>query len=69
MPVSNADEPQPPAFPAAYPGDCSECGDEFDQGDMIRADGSGDWCHALCPAPERSGLTRFTDTSLDGMGY
>lgn len=30
-------------FPARYPGECSNCSGDFDEGDDIRADGSGGW--------------------------
>jgi len=37
------EEDDPPYFPARYDGSCSSCGDHFDEGDQIRADGSGGW--------------------------
>lgn len=70
MAVQNADRPEPPTFPAAYPGDCSECGDGFDQGELIRADRSGDWCHAWCPEDPIGGReSPFTGTTDAEMGY
>lgn len=30
-----------PLFEAKYGGECTTCGDEFEEGDMIRADGDG----------------------------
>jgi hypothetical protein len=68
MAVQNVDEPEPPAFPARYSGECSECGDEFDEGELIRADQCGGWSHALCPIVADAGEP-FTGTSLDEMGY
>lgn len=36
-----------PWFPAQFPGECP-CGEEFDEGDDIRADGSGGWEGRCC---------------------
>lgn len=32
-----------PWFTASYPGECSGCGFEYNEGVIIRADGSGGW--------------------------
>lgn len=37
-----------PWFTASYPGDCDECGGEFEAGDMIRADGDGGYLCEDC---------------------
>lgn len=37
-----------PWFIAAYDGDCAGCGDEFCEGDEIRADGEGGWLARCC---------------------
>jgi hypothetical protein len=37
-----------PWFPAGYPGWCSGCGQVFGQGDMIRADGCGEYLADCC---------------------
>ena len=39
-----------PWFVAGFAGECSECGDEFDAGCMIRADGTGGYV-SECGAP------------------
>ena len=36
----------PRAFEAAFAGQCSDCGDDIDTGDLIRSDGYGEWEHA-----------------------
>lgn len=38
-----------PWFGAQFPGICESCGNGFEEGDMIRADGNGGWeCHGWC---------------------
>jgi hypothetical protein len=37
-----------PWFRAAYPGRCSECGEEFEEGTDIRADGKGGYLAEAC---------------------
>lgn len=32
-----------PWFPASYAGECDTCGEEFEPGDQIRANGEGGW--------------------------
>lgn len=39
-------------FTANYDGDCSVCGEDFEQGDDIRADGSGGWQGRYCCAED-----------------
>ena len=34
---------------ARYSGVCPECGERWQPGDLIRADGDGAWKHAVCP--------------------
>lgn len=41
-------EPEAPWFVAAYDGDCSGCGQEFQEGDEIRADGFGGYEARCC---------------------
>lgn len=38
----------PPVVPAMYDGRCSECGEEFDEGDLIQADQHGGWRSECC---------------------
>lgn len=55
------DDPAPPRragqaaswFRAAYPGACSSCGDGFDEGDVIRADGEGGYEMRDCTGCDR----------------
>jgi hypothetical protein len=68
-----------PWFIAAYDGDCSGCGQEFSEGDEIRADGQGGWLARCCggdsalitrslppaPDPGASLLERFASGQLD----
>lgn len=61
-----------PWFTASYPGECARCGDEFDEGEQIRADGSGGY--ECCE--DDGGHTAPTrrdpyggKTSVDDMGY
>lgn len=44
------DEPSDrgPWFHASYRGECAECGDEFEAGDLIRADGNGGYVADCC---------------------
>jgi hypothetical protein len=36
---------------ARYPGECPECGEDIEPGDMIESDSSGDdWRHVECPS-------------------
>lgn len=42
------DEEKGPWFAAEYPGQCSACYLPFTPGDMIRADGEGDWEAKFC---------------------
>lgn len=45
------DDPAPqlgPPFEAMYAGVCSDCGDRFDEGDEIRADGEGGYLGPCC---------------------
>lgn len=69
-------EPQPgPWFSAAYEGNCSQCGDEFSSGDLIRADGEGGWQARCCgrdyarpanvPDQDRTLLERFAAGHID----
>jgi hypothetical protein len=37
-----------PWFSAAYAGQCSECGEEFEADIQIRADGEGGWLAECC---------------------
>jgi hypothetical protein len=37
-----------PWFEARWPGYCTGCGDDFDPGDRIRADGEGGWLAECC---------------------
>ena len=37
-----------PTLAAGYAGVCSGCGDEFDQGETIQADGQGGWVLTVC---------------------
>lgn len=37
-----------PWFIAARPGACSDCGESFEEGDTIRADGWGSWEGRYC---------------------
>jgi hypothetical protein len=39
-------------FHANYDGTCSVCGEAFEEGDEIRADGSGGWQGRYCCAEE-----------------
>jgi hypothetical protein len=41
-----------PWFIAAYDGDCSGCGADFEDGDEIRADGEGGWLARCCGADD-----------------
>lgn len=59
-----------PWFPAAYPGECASCGDDFEVGDTIRADGQGEWeCEGCEDAGHANRRDPFQGTSLNEMGY
>ena len=59
-----------PWFIAARPGACSCCGDSFDEGDTIRADGWGSWeCENCEDAGHPNRRDPFAGTTLDEMGY
>lgn len=60
-----------PWFTASYPGECASCGDAFDEGDTIRADGDGGY---ECEGCEDAGHSNRRDpyggkTTTDDMGY
>lgn len=44
----DAEETKPPVILAAFPGACTGCAWEFDEGDPIRSDGHGGWEHDEC---------------------
>lgn len=56
LPADPFDTPAPQRgswFAAQYPGECSECGDPFDEGDIIRADGEGGYEMRYCSGCDR----------------
>lgn len=47
-PFDTASEPPGPWVQAAWGGECDGCGQDYDEGDEIRADGSGGWEGKCC---------------------
>jgi hypothetical protein len=71
MSLENADSTSGPGpwFTARYGGDCASCGDPFDEGDTIRADGEGGWeCTGCDEAGHPNRREPFTGTSFEEMG-
>jgi hypothetical protein len=69
QPASTSNGPGP-WFTASYGGHCASCGDGFDEGDTIRADGEGGWECANCEdAGHPNRRDPFRGTTLDEMGF